>query len=77
MLRKKKKKIEKEIEKDLVIKEFVKKIKPIKEDKAIQSSEYEKKELDVDLIKGLIAKQYENIGEVKKLMELLNQTINQ
>ena len=61
----KEKKIEKEIEKDLIIKEFVKKIKPIKEEQAIQSSEYEK-ELDVDLIKGLIAKQYENIGEVKK-----------
>ena len=74
----KKKKIEIDIKKDLTIKEFVKKIKPIKEDKAIQSSEYEKKEVDVDLIKGLIAKQYENVGEVKKkLMELLNLRINQ
>ena len=62
----KRKKIEKQVEKDLVIKEFVKKTKPIKDDKAIQASEYEKKELDVDLIKGLIAKQYENVGEVKK-----------
>ena len=44
----------------------MKKIKPIKEDKAIQASEYEKNEVDVDLIKGLIAKQYENVGEVKK-----------
>ena len=74
----KKKKIEMEIEKDSVIKEFVKKIKPIKENKVIQASEYEKKEVDVDLIKGLIAKQYENVGEVKKkLMELPNQRINQ
>ena len=74
----KKKKIEIDIKKDSVIKEFVKKIKPIKEDKAIQASEYEKKEVDVDLIKGLIAKQYENVGEVKKkLMELLNLRINQ
>ncbi len=70
----KKKKIEKKIEKDLVIKEFVKKIKPIKEDKAIQSSEYEKKELDIDLIKGLIAKQYENIGEVKKKTDGITQS---
>ena len=70
----KKKKIEKVIEKDLVIKEFVKKIKPIKENKSIQSSEYEKKELDVDLIKGLIAKQYENIGEVKKKTDGISQS---
>ena len=70
----KKKKIETEIEKDLVIKEFVKKIKPIKEDKAIQASEYEKKEVDVDLIKGLIAKQYENVGEVKKKADGITQS---
>ena len=70
----KKKKIEIDVEKDLVIKEFVKKIKPIKEDKAIQASEYEKKELDIDLIKGLIAKQYENVGEVKKKTEGITQS---
>ena len=70
----KKKKIELEIEKDLVIKEFVKKIKPIKDDKAIQASEYEKKEVDVDLIKGLIAKQYENVGEVKKKADGISQS---
>ena len=70
----KKKKIEIELEKDLVIKEFVKKIKPSKEDKAIQASEYEKKEVDVDLIKGLIAKQYENVGEVKKKTDGITQS---
>ena len=70
----KKKKIEIELEKDLTIKEFVKKIKPIKEDKPIQASEYEKKELDVDLIKGLIAKQYENVGEVKKKNDGITQS---
>lgn len=70
----KKKKVEIEIEKDSVIKEFVKKIKPIKEDKAIQDSEYEKKEVDVDLIKGLIAKQYENVGEVKKKTDGVTQS---
>jgi outer membrane biosynthesis protein TonB len=70
----KKKKIEIELEKDLVIKEFVKKIKPSKEDKAIQASEYEKKEVDVDLIKGLIAKQYENVGEVKKKTDDITQS---
>ncbi len=62
----KKKKIEKEVEKDLVIKEFVKKIKPIKEKKPKQFSEFEK---DLDFAKiaeTLIAKNYENIGEVKK-----------
>ena len=74
MKKKRKKKIELEIENDSVIKEFVKKIKPIKEDKAIQGSEYEKKEVDVDLIKGLIAKQYENIGEVKKKAEGITQS---
>ena len=59
----------------MVIKEFVKKKKPIKEDKRqSKSSEYEKKELDVDLIKGLIAKQYENIGEVKKKTDGITQS---
>ena len=58
----------------MVIKEFVKKIKPIKEDKAIQASEYEKNEVDVDLIKGLIAKQYENVGEVKKKADGITQS---
>ena len=33
-----------------------------------------KKELDVDLIKGLIAKQYENIGEVKKKTDGITQS---
>ena len=70
----KKKKIEIEIEKDPVIKDFVKKIKPIKKDKLIQASEYEKKEIDVDLIKGLIAKQYENVGEVKKKADGITQS---
>ena len=74
----KKKKIEKEVEKDQIIKEFVKKTKPTKEKKPKQSSEFEK---DLDFAKiaeTLIAKNYENIGEVKKKqMELLNQMINQ
>ena len=70
----KRKKIEKEVEKDLVIKEFVKKTKPTKEDKPIQASEFEKKELDVDLIKGLIAKQYENVGEVKNKTDGITQS---
>ena len=70
----KKKKIEIDLEQDSIIKEFVKKIKPIKKDKAIQDSEFEKKALDVDLIKGLIAKQYENVGEVKKKTEGVTQS---
>tara|TARA_Y100000816_G_C26085766_1_gene572927 strand:- start:545 stop:1516 length:972 start_codon:yes stop_codon:yes gene_type:complete len=73
----KRKKVEKKEEKDLVIKEFITKIKPTKKDKAIQSSEYEKKELDVDLIKGLIAKQYENVGEVKKKTDGVTQSDDQ
>ena len=62
----KKKKIEKQLEKDLIVKEFVKKTKPIKQNKTTPTSEYEKKEVDVDFISSLIAKQYENVGEVKK-----------
>ena len=62
----KRKKIEKKIENDDVIKEFAKIKKPLKDEKAKQESEYEKKDIDVNKIKGLIAKQYENVGEVKK-----------
>ena len=70
----KKKKIEKEFEKDQVIKDFVKKIKPIKEKKPKQSSEFEK---DLDFAKiaeTLIAKNYENIGEVKKKTDGITQS---
>ena len=62
----KKKKIEKKVENDEVSKEFVKVKKPLKDEKAKQVSEYEKQDIDVNKIKGLIAKQYEDIGEVKK-----------
>ena len=70
----KKKKVEKEVEKEQVIKEFVKKIKPIKEKKPKQSSEFEK---DLDFAKiaeTLIAKNYENIGEVKKKTDGITQS---
>ena len=70
----KKKKVEKEVEKDQVIKEFVKKIKPIKEKKPKQSSEFEK---DLDFAKiaeSLIAKNYENVGEVKKKTDGITQS---
>ena len=70
----KRKKIEKKIENDEVIKEFAKIKKPLKDEKAKQVSEYEKKDIDVNKIKGLIAKQYENIGEVKKKTEGISQS---
>ena len=70
----KRKKIEKNIENDEVIKEFAKIKKPLKDEKAKQVSEYEKKDIDVNKIKGLIAKQYENVGEVKKKTEGISQS---
>ena len=70
----KRKKIEKIIENDEVIKEFAKIKKPLKDKKVKQVSEYEKKDIDVDKIKGLIAKQYENIGEVKKKADGITQS---
>ena len=73
-MKKKKKKIEKQIEDDKVIKEFAKIKKPLKDEKVKQVSEYEKKDIDVDKIKGLIAKQYENVGEVKKKTDGITQS---
>ena len=70
----KRKKIEKKIENDEVIKEFAKIKKPLKDEKAKQVSEYEKKDIDVSKIKGLIAKQYESVGEVKKKAEGITQS---
>ena len=70
----KRKKIEKKIENDDVIKEFAKIKKPLKDEKAKQVSEYEKKDIDVNKIKGLIAKQYENVGEVKKKADGVTQS---
>ena len=70
----KRKKIEKKIENDEVIKEFAKIKKPLKDEKAKQVSEYEKKDIDVNKIKGLIAKQYENVGEVKKKADGITQS---
>ena len=70
----KKKKIETKIENDKVIKEFAKIKKPMKDEKAKQVSEYEKNEIDVNKIKGLIAKQYENIGEVKNKADGVTQS---
>ena len=70
----KRKKIEKKIENDEVVKEFVKVKKPLKDEKAKQVSEYEKQDIDVNKIKGLIAKQYEDIGEVKKKAEGVTQS---
>ena len=64
--KKKEKKIEKKVETDKVLKEFTKIKKPLKDEKVEQVSEYEKQDIDVNKIKGLIAKQYENVGEVKK-----------
>ena len=70
----KRKKIEKkEVEKDLVIKEFVKKTKPIKE-KPKQSSEFEKEMDFAKIAETLIAKNYENIGEVKKKTDGITQS---
>ena len=68
------KKIEKKVENDEVVKEFVKVKKPLKDEKAKQVSEYEKQDIDVNKIKGLIAKQYEDIGEVKKKAEGVTQS---
>ncbi len=70
----KRKKIEKKIENDEVIKEFAKIKKPLKDEKVKQVSEFEKKDIDVSKIKGLIAKQYENIGEVKKKADGITQS---
>ncbi len=70
----KRKKIEKIIENDVVIKEFAKIKKPLKDEKVKQVSEYEKKDIDVNKIKGLIAKQYENVGEVKKKADGITQS---
>ena len=71
----KRKKIEKkEVEKDLVIKEFVKKTKPIKEKKPKQSSEFEKEMDFAKIAETLIAKNYENIGEVKKKTDGITQS---
>tara|TARA_A100001015_G_scaffold147217_1_gene163215 strand:+ start:99 stop:944 length:846 start_codon:yes stop_codon:yes gene_type:complete len=70
----KRKKIEKKIDNDEVIKEFAKIKKPLKDEKAKQVSEFEKKEIDVNKIKGLIAKQYENVGEVKKKTDGITQS---
>ena len=70
----KRKKIEKKIENDEVIKEFAEIKKPLKDEKAKQVSEYEKKDIDINKIKGLIAKQYENVGEVKKKVEGITQS---
>ena len=68
------KKIEKKIENDQVIKDFAKIKKPLVDEKVKQVSEYEKKEIDVNKIKGLIAKQYENVGEVKKKADGITQS---
>ena len=70
----KRKKIEKKVENDEVLKEFAKIKKPLKDEKAKQVSEYEKQDIDVNKIKGLIAKQYEDIGEVKKKAEGVTQS---
>ena len=70
----KRKKIEKKIENDEVIKEFAKIKKPLKDEKVKQVSEFEKKDIDVNKIKGLIAKQYENVGEVKKKADGITQS---
>ena len=70
----KRKKIEKKAENDEVLKEFAKIKKPLKDEKAKQVSEYEKQDIDVNKIKGLIAKQYEDIGEVKKKADGVTQS---
>ena len=57
-----------------MLKEFAKIKKPLKDEKAKQVSEYEKQDIDVNKIKGLIAKQYEDIGEVKKKAEGVTQS---
>ncbi len=70
----KRKKIEKKVETDKVLKEFTKIKKPLKDEKVKQVSEYEKQDIDVNKIKGLIAKQYENVGEVKKKADGISQS---
>jgi len=72
----KRKKIEKKIENDEVIKEFAKIKKPLKDKKAKQVSEFEKKDIDneIEKIKGLIAQQVEDLGEVKKKTEGVTQS---
>ena len=70
----KRKKIEKKAENDEVLKEFANIKKPLKDEKAKQVSEYEKQDIDVNKIKGLIAKQYEDIGEVKKKADGVTQS---
>ena len=68
------KKVEKQIDNDEVIKEFAKIKKPLKDEKIKQVSEYEKKEIDIKTIKGLIAKQYKDVGEVKKKTDGITQS---
>tara|TARA_B100001250_G_scaffold382200_1_gene375142 strand:+ start:54 stop:1127 length:1074 start_codon:yes stop_codon:yes gene_type:complete len=64
----KKIKPEKKLKDDKIIKEFAKTKKPAKiDEKVMQVSEFEKKELfDPNKIKGLIDKQSEELGQVKK-----------
>ena len=70
----KRKKIEKKVENDEIIKEFAKIKKPLIDEKVKQVSEFEKQDIDVNKIKGLIAKQYENVGEVKKKTDGISQS---
>ena len=73
----KKLKPEKQVKDDKIIKELAKTKKPIikEEEKVIQASEFEKKELfDANKIKGLIAKQYEEVGQVKKKTKGITQS---
>ena len=64
----KKLKPEKKLKDDKIIKDFAKTKKPAKiDEKVMQVSEFEKKELfDPNKIKGLIDKQSEELGQVKK-----------
>ena len=64
----KKLKPEKKLKDDKIIKDFAKTKKPVKiDEKVMQVSEFEKKELfDPNKIKGLIDKQSEELGQVKK-----------
>jgi len=72
----KKLKPEKQLKDDKIIKELAETKKPIKEEeKVIQASEFEKKELfDANKIKGLIAKQYKEVGQVKKKTKGITQS---
>ena len=72
----KKLKPEKKLKDDKVIKNFAKTKKPIKKDeKVMQVSEFEKKELfDPNKIKGLIDKQSEELGQVKKKAKGITQS---